>query len=106
MVQEYIAPRRASPDAKGDILRANRANLEVIRLFIVITRNLGPFRMPDHAVCHTFEELYVVCRQPMVFLTVSFRHCLPPLFVTTPITYSNRTGFHKIPREATAEKTG
>lgn len=106
MVQEYITPGRAPPDAKGNILGAHWANLEVIRLLVMVPRNLGPFRMSDHAICDTLEELYVVCRQPMVLLTFPFRHCAPPFVATIPITYSDLTNIHKTSREAAREKTG
>jgi hypothetical protein len=106
VVQEYIASGRTSPDAKGYIFGAYRADLEVIRLLVIIARNLCPFRMFDHAIRHTLEELHIVCRQPMVLLTFPFRHYAPPFVATIPITYSNLTNFHKISREAAAEKTG
>jgi hypothetical protein len=96
VVQENIAPGRTSPDAKGYIFGAHRANLEVIRLFVMIARDLSPFQMFDHAIRHTLEELYVVCRQPVVLLTFPFRHCASPFVATIPITYSNLTSFHKI----------
>lgn len=106
MVHEYVASGRASADTEGDILGTDRSDLKVIRLFVLIARHLSPFRMFDHAIGHALEELYIVCCQPMVLLTFPFRHCAPPFVATILITYSNRTEFHKISREAAAEKTG
>ena len=106
MVQEYITPGRTAPDAEGNIFGTDRPNLEIIRLVVMIARNLSPFRKFDHTIRYTFEELHIIRCQPMVLLTFLIRHCVPPFVAMILITYSNLTDFHKISREAATEKTG